>query len=123
MKKILIADDRKHIRELVSAIIGPEQYEIFEAGDGMEALEIAKRERPALLLLDLAMPYLDGFEVCRVLKSDPETAGTHIIIITAYGQDEYREKARTAGADDFFAKPFGPTELLERIREVLEGDG
>lgn len=121
MKKILIADDKAHIRELVAATIGSGQYEIFEASDGEEALQIAQREHPDLLLLDIGMPRMDGFEVCRILKGEPETASIHIIMVTAYGLDEHREKGLAAGANDYFVKPFSPTALLDKITEVLEG--
>jgi CheY-like chemotaxis protein len=120
MKKILIADDRAHIRELVSATIGQGQYELFEARDGEEALTLARKVKPDILLLDIGMPLIDGFEVCRLLKTDPETSSIHIIIITAYGQEEYRKKGKDAGADEYFAKPFSPTALLDKIVEVLE---
>lgn len=121
MKKILIADDKAHIRELVATTIGSGQYEIFEASDGEEALQIAQREHPDLLLLDIGMPCLDGFEVCRILKGEPETASIHIIMVTAYGLDEHREKGLAVGADDYFTKPFSPTALLDKITDVLEG--
>ncbi len=122
MKKILIADDKAHIRELVATTIGSGQYEIFEAGDGEQALKIARKEKPELLLLDIGMPRLDGFEVCRILKSDPGTASIYIIMVTAYGLEEHREKGLAVGADDYFVKPFSPTALLDRITEVLEGN-
>jgi two-component system alkaline phosphatase synthesis response regulator PhoP len=122
MKKILIADDKAHIRELVATTIGSGQYEIFEAGDGEQALKIAREEKPELLLLDIGMPRLDGFEVCRILKSDPGTASIHIIMVTAYGLEEHRERGLAVGADDYFVKPFSPTALLDRITKVLEGN-
>jgi DNA-binding response OmpR family regulator len=122
MKKILIADDKAHIRELVATTIGSGQYEIFEAGDGEQALKIAMEEKPELLLLDIGMPRLDGFEVCRILKSDPGTASIHIIMVTAYGLEEHRERGLAVGADDYFVKPFSPTALLDRITKVLEGN-
>jgi DNA-binding response OmpR family regulator len=122
MKKILIADDKVHIRELVATTIGSGQYEIFEASDGEQALQLARKEKPELLLLDIGMPRLDGFEVCRILKSDPGTASIYIIMVTAYGLEEHREKGLAVGADDYFVKPFSPTALLDRITEVLEGN-
>jgi DNA-binding response OmpR family regulator len=120
MKKILIADDNDHIRELVATTIGTGQYELFEASNGEEALATAKQVKPEILLLDIGMPRMDGFDVCRELKSDPETASIHIIMLTAYGQEKDREKGKAAGADDYFVKPFSPTELLDKITEVLK---
>jgi DNA-binding response OmpR family regulator len=120
MKKILIADDNDHIRELVATTIGTGQYELFEARNGEEALTTARRVKPEILLLDIGMPLIDGFDVCRELKSAPETASIYIIMLTAYGQEEDMEKGKAAGADDYFVKPFSPTALLDKITEVLK---
>ena len=119
MKKILIADDEAHIRELVAATLGSEKYEIFEASNGKEALNEARSIAPDLVLLDVGMPVMDGIEVCRLLKEAPETTSIRIIMLTAYGQDSDREHGATAGADDYFVKPFSPTALLDKVHEIL----
>ena len=122
-KKILIADDEQPLRLLVRATLedesGEERYEIIEAADGNEALEIARRERPELILLDIAMPGLTGLEVCRMLKDDPATSDLMIVMLTAKGQQSDRERGLAAGADDYFAKPFSPLELLQLVDRVM----
>ena len=122
-KKILIADDEQPLRLLVRATLedesGEERYEIIEAADGNEALEMARRERPELILLDIAMPGLTGLEVCRMLKDDPATSDLMIVMLTAKGQQSDRERGLAAGADDYFAKPFSPLELLQLVDRVM----
>ena len=122
-KKILIADDEQPLRLLVRATLedesGEERYEIIEAADGNEALEMARRERPELILLDIAMPGLTGLEVCKMLKNDPATSDLMIVMLTAKGQQSDREQGLAAGADDYFAKPFSPLELLQLVDRVM----
>ena len=122
-KKILIADDEQPLRLLVRATLedesGEERYEIIEAADGNEALEMARRERPELILLDIAMPGLTGLEVCKMLKGDPATSDLMIVMLTAKGQQSDRERGLAAGADDYFAKPFSPLELLQLVDRVM----
>lgn len=123
MKKILLADDEPAVRRLVTATLADEsRYQILEAGDGVEALNIARAERPALLLLDVNMPELDGFEVCRALKADPATRDIVVVMLTALAQPTDRERGLAAGADGFFTKPFSPLALLEKVEEVLGDD-
>ncbi len=123
-KKILIADDEEPLRLLVRATLedesGEGRYEIIEAADGNEALEVARRERPELILLDIQMPGLSGLEVCRMLKEDPATSDLMIVMLTAKGQQSDREQGFAAGADDYFAKPFSPLELLQLVDQVME---
>lgn len=119
MKKILIVDDEPYIRELVSTTLKGDEYKILEAGDGEEALQIARNEMPDLILLDIRMPKKDGLEVCRELKSDPKTSSLYIVILTAYGQEVEKERGREAGADGYFVKPFSPIALLKKVEELL----
>lgn len=120
MKKILIADDEEGIIALVSATLGLDgEYRVLEAKNGEEALRIAKEERPDLVIVDILMPRIDGFDVCRMLKSDPETKPLKVILLTALAQDFDRKKGIEVGADDYFVKPFNPTSLLERVEEML----
>jgi CheY-like chemotaxis protein len=122
-KKILIADDEQPLRLLVRATLEDEseegRYEIIEAADGNETLEIARREQPELILLDIAMPGLTGLEVCKMLKADPATSDLMIVMLTAKGQQSDRERGFAAGADDYFAKPFSPLELLQLVDRVM----
>ncbi len=121
MKKILLADDEPAVRRLVTATLADEsRYLILEAGDGAEALALARSERPALLLLDANMPQPDGFEVCRALKADPDTQDIVVVMLTALAQTADRERGMAAGADGFFTKPFSPLALLEKVEEVLD---
>ena len=124
-KKILIADDEEPLRLLVRATLeledtsGEGLYEIIEATDGNEALEMVRKERPELVLLDIQMPGLSGLEVCKMLKDDPATSDLTIVMLTAKGQQSDRERGFAAGADDYFAKPFSPLELLQLVDRVM----
>ena len=120
IKKILLADDEEPVRALVTATIRDDtRYKILEAKDGIEALEIARKEKPDIILLDIMMPRMDGFEVCRHLKSDPKTSSISIIMLTALAQNTDKDKAREVGANGYFAKPFSPTALIKKLEEVL----
>lgn len=118
MRTLLIADDESGIRSLVKMTLQRKQYEILEASDGEEALAMARKHHPELVLLDVMMPGLTGFEVCRALKDDPATAGATVVILTAKAQDSDRAEGIAAGADDYFTKPFSPIALLRKIDEV-----
>lgn len=123
MKKILIADDRSETRELVRVTLAEEEYEIFEARDGSEALQTVRRIKPDLLVLDVMMPGdLDGYQVCRLIKEDEDTCGTVVIMLTAKGQDVDRGRGFQCGADGYFTKPFSPLQLLKKVAEVLDGE-
>jgi len=116
--KLLIADDEPAVRALVHATLEGDDYVILEAGDGEEALEAARAEHPALVLLDIMMPRLDGLEVCRRLKADPDTSGIVIVMLTAQAQDRDRDRGLAAGADDYFTKPFSPLALLNLVEQL-----
>jgi CheY-like chemotaxis protein len=121
VKKILLADDEPALRRLVAATLTDEtRFEILHAADGREALEIARAERPAVLLLDVNMPGLNGYEVCRALKADPQTAEIVVFMLTANSSPEDQEEGLAAGADAYFRKPFSPLALLEQIEAVLD---
>ncbi|MCH8326121.1 MAG: response regulator [Bacteroidetes bacterium] len=121
MKKILIVDDQDEVRELVEVTLRIGDFKILQAENGPKALEIARAEKPELILLDVMMPggSIDGFEVCEQLKKDPETEGIIIIMLTAKGQDIDKQRGREVGADDYFTKPFSPLELMDKVEEVL----
>ncbi len=119
-KKILVVDDEEAILALVSATLdGDDRYSVFLARNGEEAVKVCGRERPDLLFLDVMMPDMDGYEVCRSLRKDPSTADIRIIMLTALAQDIDRRKALEVGADEYMTKPFSPTALLERVEQVL----
>jgi CheY-like chemotaxis protein len=117
--KILIAEDEDALRLLTRETLAAEDADILEATDGVEALEVARRELPRLVLLDVAMPGLTGFEVCEQLKSDPDTANIIVVMLTAHGQSSDKERAAAAGADYFMTKPFSPVQLLQLVGKIL----
>lgn len=120
MKKILIVDDQEEVRELVEVTLRDEDYRIFQAASGEEAIQVARRERPDLVILDIMMPGgMDGFETCRRLKEDDETGSCRVLFLTARGQEVDRDKGLESGAVGYFVKPFSPLELLSRVEEVL----
>ena len=117
--RVLIVEDEPDIRDLLAFHLGREGYQVWTAGSGADALRMALRDRPDLVLLDLMLPELDGIEVCRRLRRDPATATTPVIMLTAKGDEIDRVVGLEIGADDYVAKPFSPKELLARVRAVL----
>jgi two-component system chemotaxis response regulator CheY len=122
MKRVLIVDDDPFIRRLIATTLEDvSHFELLEAGDGEEALEVAARERPDLVFLDIDMPRLDGLETCRRLRAASETAGATIVMLTAARGDEAERDAEVAGADLYLTKPFSPLELLRLAEGLAEG--
>ena len=119
MKKILIADDNRQIRLLVSAALRTGGWELIEAEDGEDAIEKAVSEKPDLVLLDVTMPKLDGFEVLHFLKKRPETAGCCVVMLTTAAQKWDLERGATEGAADYITKPFEPSRLREVVNRLL----
>ncbi|OOM80378.1 response regulator transcription factor [Clostridium sp. BL-8] len=118
-EKILIVDDEEHIVELIRFNLLNAGYEVFTANDGIEAVKIAKAEKPNLLLLDLMLPGIDGFDVCKEIKRDNEMKKTSIIMLTAKGEELDKILGLELGADDYITKPFSVRELLARVKAVL----
>jgi DNA-binding NarL/FixJ family response regulator len=112
--RILVVDDVARNIRLLEALLTPEGYEVIGAGSGSEALERVADRSPDVVLLDIRMPDVDGYEVCRRIRADPEQAFLPIIMVTS-AEDEERVRALEAGADDFVAKPLNPPELLARL--------
>ncbi len=121
MKKILLADDEENLRILVHTTLEDPRYEILEAADGEEALELAKAHHPDLLVLDWMMPGRSGVEVAQAPRQDPETAQTPILLLTAKSQARDRAAADAAGVNGYLVKPFSPLELMEKVEELLAG--
>jgi CheY-like chemotaxis protein len=118
--KVLLVDDEDAILRLLELTMSNDsRYSLLLAKDGETAVELARREKPTVIFLDVLMPGIDGFQVCQTLKSDPETESSKVIILTALAQDFDRRKAEEVGADGFFTKPFSPAALLEKLDEVL----
>jgi len=119
-KKILAVDDEPNILMSIEFILEMEGYEVHLARDGEEALEVAERARPDLILLDVNMPRKDGYEVCRILREREDMAGTKVIMLTAKGQTLEKKKGLEVGADEYVTKPFSAEDLLKKIRTMLE---
>ena len=117
--KILIADDNVANVELLQAYLCDVDCHVVIATDGQETLEQVVLHRPDLILLDVMMPKLSGFEICEKLKSDPETSGIMILMVTALNESGDIERAVQAGTDDFLSKPVNKLELLTRVKSLL----
>jgi two-component system alkaline phosphatase synthesis response regulator PhoP len=118
--KILIVDDENYILHILDFSLGAEGYEVITAEDGAEAVRKAKEDRPDLVVLDVMMPKMDGFEACRAIKRDPELQGTPVILLSAKGRDIDQKQGYEAGADDYITKPFSPGRLVERVHGLLK---
>jgi len=116
---ILVVDDEESILELVTYNLRRDGYQVTAVGTGEEAMRLARSKPPALILLDLMLPGVDGLEVCRVLKNDPGTSHVPILILTAKGEEADIVAGLELGADDYITKPFSPRILLARIKAVL----
>ena len=117
--RVLVVDDLAANRGLISALLTRDGYDVSTAADGGEALASVRRDRPDLVLLDVMMPGLGGFEVCRTLKSDPATRLVPVVLITAISHADDRIQGIEAGADDFISKPFNGHELRARVRSLV----
>jgi CheY-like chemotaxis protein len=116
IRGVLVVDDDPFIRKLiVTTLEDVANVELHEASDGVQAVELAQRERPALVFLDVDMPGLDGIEVCRRLRADPVTGEATIVMLTAAHGDGVEREAEDAGADLFLTKPFSPLHLLRLV--------
>jgi two-component system alkaline phosphatase synthesis response regulator PhoP len=119
MAKILVVDDQPHIVRLLQMELERDAHEVLIAGDGEAALEIARRERPALVVLDVNMPRKDGLEVLRELKSDPDTSAITVILLTVRDQDEDITRGLQVGADWYVPKPFVPGDIAALARRFV----
>ena len=119
MNTILVADDEDSLRLLIRTTLESSEVTIVEAADGVEALEMARRELPDLIVLDWMMPGKTGLEVARELRADPRTAAVAILMLTAMGQEKDKKEGLAAGVQAFLVKPFSPLDLLEKVQAVL----
>jgi two-component system alkaline phosphatase synthesis response regulator PhoP len=119
-KRILVVDDEIYIVHILEFSLTMEGYSVLTASDGEEALRIIEQERPDLVVLDIMMPKLDGYEVCRRLRQDEQFRSLPVILLSAKGRPIDREAGLSAGADDYITKPFSPRKLLEKMRELLD---
>ena len=115
--KVLAVDDELQMRDLLNLFLTRDGYEVILASNGEDAIELAKKENPQIILLDIKMPGIDGIEVCRRLKANRKTQSIPIIVITALG--DHKMEAIEAGADDFISKPLDMLELSTRVKSII----
>jgi two-component system, cell cycle response regulator DivK len=118
-KQILLVEDTEDNRQLVRDLVANAGYDLLEAEDGEAGVAMAARYRPDLILMDIQLPILDGYEASRRIKADPDLHGIPIIAVTSYALSGDEVKARAAGCDGYVAKPFSPRKLLAKIAEFI----
>ena len=119
MAHILVAEDERDIRDLITFTLKFAGHEITPATNGEEAVQLAKEKLPDLIMTDVRMPKMTGYEACKAIKADEATKHIPVVILSAKGQDEEIDQGKDAGADDYLLKPFAPDELTRRIAEIL----
>ena len=119
-KKILIADDNENIRDALTYLLEDEGYELLLAKDGADTLRKVRERKPDILLLDIMMPEINGYDVCRTIKNDPDLKSIYVIMLTAKGQVAEQERGKEVGADEYIVKPFSPMEILARVKSLLQ---
>jgi two-component system cell cycle response regulator DivK len=119
---VLVVDDYADTRHVVRWMLEQKGYRVIEAVNGREAVALAERERPGVILMDLAMPLLDGFEAIRSVRENAELAGVRIVAVTAYDMAEARDKAQSAGCDHYLSKPIDFNRLSVLLEKLLRED-
>lgn len=117
---ILVVDDDPYVQRSLSFVFRKEGFEVEVASNGEEALKKARELKPKIIFLDLMMPKINGFDVCRAIKSDKELYDCYVIILTAKGQEVDKERGLREGANDFITKPFSPKEIVAKVRSILK---
>jgi two-component system, cell cycle response regulator DivK len=118
-KRILVVEDQEDNRQIIRDLLSATDYEIIEAESGEQALEAVARQRPDLILMDIQLPSMDGYEATRQIKADPTLRSITIIAVTSYALSGEEQKARAAGCDEYVPKPYSPRQLLAKIRQYL----
>lgn len=116
--KVLVVDDEPYILRSLTFVLRKEGFDVKEAHSGKEALEVFRKEAPDLVFLDVMMPEMNGFDVCREIKSDPAGQRVRIVMLTARGQDTDRQRGLSAGADEYLTKPFSPSRVVELAKSL-----
>jgi DNA-binding response OmpR family regulator len=119
MAKILIAEDEPDIRDLIAFTLRYAGHEIIEATNGEDAYALARQEKPQLVLMDVRMPRMTGYDACRALKADEETRDIPVVFLSAKGQEAEVQTGLEVGAADYILKPFSPDQLTKRVGEIL----
>ena len=118
-KRILVVEDQEDLRGVLRTLLTGSGYAMLEAADGEAGVARAKSDRPDLILMDIQMPVLDGYEATRRIKADPDLAATPVIAVSSFAMKGDEEKARAAGCDHYVTKPYSPMQLLRVIRSTL----
>ena len=118
-KRILVVEDQKDNRQILRDLLTKAGFDMIEAENGAAAVASAQTSRPDLILMDIQLPLLDGYEATRRIKADPNLKAIPIIVVTSYALSGDEDKARLAGCDDYVAKPFSPRQLLAKIKEYV----
>ncbi len=118
-RRVMVVDDEPFILRSLVYVLKKEGYDVTSAEDGNDALAMIRQSKPEILFLDVMMPKMDGFELCRIIKSDPDLREIYVILLTAKGQAKDRECATQAGADEYITKPFRPSLVIEKVRSLL----
>ena len=119
MAKILIAEDERDIRDLVAFTLRFAGHEVFAASNGEEAVDMAPKVNPDLILMDVRMPRMTGYEACRALKANPDMKDIPVVFLSAKGQENERQQGLDAGAEEYLLKPFAPDQLTVQIKNIL----
>ena len=118
-RSVLVVDDEPYILRSLSFVLKRTGLKVLEARDGDDALDVIRRERPALVFLDIMLPRKDGYEVCREIKADEMLSDVYVIMLSAKGQEVDKEEGHAAGADEYVTKPFSPSQIVEKAHAVL----
>lgn len=119
MAKILIAEDERDIRDLVAFTLRFAGHEVFAASNGEEAVELAPKVNPDLILMDVRMPRMTGYEACKILKADSDLKDIPVVFLSAKGQENEIQQGLASGAEDYLLKPFAPDQLTSRVKMIL----
>jgi two-component system, cell cycle response regulator DivK len=122
-KRILVVEDQEDNRRIIRDLLSTRGYQLIEAQDGEAGVRLAKEHRPDLILMDIQLPVLDGYEATRRIKADPELRAIPIVVVTSYALSGDDQKAVAAGCDGYVAKPFSPRQLLATVRKFLDEPG
>jgi DNA-binding response OmpR family regulator len=123
MAKILIAEDERDIRDLIAFTLRFAGYEVFSASNGQEALDMAPNINPDIILMDVRMPRMTGYEACKAMKANPDLKDIPVVFLTARGQESEVQQGLEAGAEEYLLKPFAPDHLTLRVKAILSKFG